>query len=154
MIEEYTYDEVKKLLRGSKKRVNGAGIAQNAPNATEVMARDYLCYSQERTNSPPRWGVPAAFYEAMTFQLGGITYTPDWVLMWGQGAYRELIEVKGVGPGWKGHRIREARAKLEFLAHIVQPFGWRVFLVNVGKNKITEQEIGVHVHSAHSQGDG
>jgi len=123
MENEYTIEEVKQLMRKSKKsKKTPTGV----PNATEMRARDYLCYSSDRANSPPRWGVPAAFYEAMAFQLGGITYKPDWVLMWpgrGMGAYRELIEVKGTAKDWGGYRIRETRAKLEFLAHLVQPFG-------------------------------
>jgi len=142
MIEEYSVEEALELMKSANKSRRTSKRNRNDPNATEDRAMEYLYATRFDAGTVAKMGVPDAFYEGYVFQLGGRTYKPDWVLRWPGGWYREVFEVKGTQGKWQGFRDREARAKLEHLASLVQPFGWRVFLLNVSRNGVTEKEIG------------
>lgn len=134
MIETYSVDEVKQLLRRGRKS------STSSPNATEITALEYLQATRNLVSQGEQ-GVPDAIFEGFKVRLGDIWYKPDWVLVWPGGVYRELFEVKGTGKGWAGHRSREAMVRLQFLRYVVEPFGWRVFLLNVRDGATTEKEI-------------
>lgn len=131
-------EEFKQLLRRQRKN---AEPSVRLPNATERRAVQYIQLSRLEGRTGQEFGVPDVFYEAFEWRLGGLWYKPDFVAVWPGAIYREIFEVKGTTESWKGYRDREARVRLEFLRHVSQPFGWRVFLLEVSQAGIKEREI-------------
>lgn len=120
-MEEFTVDEVRQLQRQAKRK-KAQGM-----NKAERIVEAYL-----RATRPHALQIA---YEGMTVYLGGITYTPDFVVVM-PGHNREYVEVKEADGDWKGHNLRETKAKLHFLRHVAENFGHRVYIITVEDKRV------------------
>ena len=126
-MDEFTVEEVRQLQRQAKRK-RAVGM-----NRAEALVSSYL-----RATRPQAIEIA---YEGMTAYLGGQSYTPDFVVVL-PGLARHYIEVKESNADWKGHNLRETKAKLHFLRHVAENFGHRVYLITVEGNRVkTEVEI-------------
>lgn len=126
-MEEYSIEEVQEMQKQARR------AKRQAMTQAERIAMYYLVASRPQA-------VHIA-YEGLTVIMGDQTYKPDFVVFL-PGFRRQYIEVKESAADWQGYRYREARVKLAYLRHLVEPFGHTVHLLTIENGRVkTEVEI-------------